>query len=126
MTSSSSSTSSLSEILERFERRAGSKSSEVLNERALRYATRVLVEGCVEFQKKKQQQQQQQKTFENSREQRAVLRRCFLHESRVVVDEISRRVIFLSVVNTIDTSLFLVRWWWWLREVFSVEHIIAI
>ena len=108
MTSSSSSTSSLSEILERFERRAGSKSSEVLNERALRYATRVLVEECVEFQNKKQRQRQQQETlFENSREQRAVLRRCFLHESRVVVDEISRRVRYLVEGNVVEKEIVL-------------------
>jgi len=61
----------------------------------------------VEFQKKKQQQQQQQKTFENSREQRAVLRRCFLHESRVVVDEISRRVQDLIRGNVVEKEIVL-------------------
>ena len=58
----------------------------------------------MEFQNKKQQRQ---KTFENSREQRAVLRRCFLHESRVVVDEISRRVQDLVRGNVVGKEIVL-------------------
>ena len=103
---------SFSELLERFEKRTKSVRE---NERALRFATRVLCEECVEMtkkkkKKKKKKEKEKDEEDENaalvrSREQKALLRRCFLHESRVVVDEISRRVCELVVENVVEKEV---------------------
>ena len=121
---------SFSELLERFEKRTKSVRE---NERALRFATRVLCEECVEMTKKKKKKKKEKEKDEEmtkkkkekdeedenaalvrSREQKALLRRCFLHESRVVVDEISRRVCELVVENVVEkevvTSELLAAW----------------
>ena len=100
---------SFSELLERFEKRTKSVRE---NECALRFATRVLCEECVEMTKKKKKKKEKEKDEEDenavlvrSREQKALLRRCFLHESRVVVDEISRRVCELVVENVVEKEV---------------------
>ena len=95
---------SFSELLERFEKRTKSVRE---NERALRFATRVLCEECVEMTKKKKEKDEEDENaaLVRSREQKALLRRCFLHESRVVVDEISRRVCELVVENVVEKEV---------------------
>ena len=101
--SSSVSNSSLSEILDRFERLTKSAGE---NERALRLATKVLCQECVvESKKIKKENENDEGTRILSRDEKSLLRRCFLHESRVVVDEISRRVCDLVEHNVVDKEV---------------------
>ena len=98
------SSSSLSEILDRFERLTKSSGE---NERALRLATRALCQECVESKKIKikKENENEEGTRIRSRDEKSLLRRCFLHESRVVVDEISRRVCDLVEHNVVDKEV---------------------
>ena len=101
--SSSVSNSSLSEILDRFERLTKSAGE---NERALRLGTRALCLECiVESKKIKKENENEEGTRIRSRDEKSLLRRCFLHESRVVVDEISRRVCDLVEHNVVDKEV---------------------
>ena len=102
----SASSSSLSEILDRFERLTKSSGE---NERALRLATRALWQECIVESKKKIKKKNENENEEGtrirSRDEKSLLRRCFLHESRVVVDEISRRVCDLAEHDVVDKEV---------------------
>ena len=102
----SASSSSLSEILDRFERLTKSSGE---NERALRLATRALWQECIVESKKKIKKKNENENEEGtrirSRDEKSLLRRCFLHESRVVVDEISRRVCDLVEHDVVDKEV---------------------